>query len=675
MSEAAVPDPDSPEGRRTGAPVTRRALLVGGAVTAVRVRRAAAQNPAAPAAPQALDDASRLNRVSIARHWRPTQVTGDLWLDALRAELKAAASQGRPVSVGAARHSMGGQALPPDGVAMTFDVNVGTASAWIEPNREARTYRVAAGARWSQVIRALDPTGYSPAVMQSNNDFGAAATLSVNAHGWPVPYGPFGATVRSFRLMLASGELVTCTPVTNADLFGLANGGYGLLGVVVDLELTDGGQRPAEADLTSSCPPTGSGLAWPPPSGQDATVRMAYGRLAVDAARFLREALLVTYRPEPGTPPPVRSGGLVNAVSREMFRAQIGSDTAKRARWHAETVTAPRMMSGVASRNTLLNEPVANLAGRDPKRTDILHEYFLPPENLEGFLAACRVAIPGSRQDLLNVTLRYVEEDRRSVLAYARGTRIAAVMLFSQRMTRTDDEDMAALTAASRSTPRSTPAAPTTCPTGSTRAAISSRAPIRASRNSRWASADTTRECCSATSCGTATSARDGGAHPMNPLRWIAIGYAVLFAGVASLNYIPGVRDAQGLAFGLFALDVFDDLLHAASSLWAGLSAWRGTRATVIFFRIFGPLYCADGLLGLATGSGYLDLGIFVNGVLHIPLDDPHPAESASHRDRRIRGLHRVRAGAALGARRDGSPPLACAAGRGGPRWRSPRSS
>jgi hypothetical protein len=105
----------------------------------------------------------------------------------------------------------------------------------------------------------------------------------------------------------------------------------------------------------------------------------------------------------------------------------------------------------------------------------------------------------------------------------------------------------------------------------------------------------------------------------LNPLRWIAVGYAVLFAGVASLNYIPGVKDAQGLTFGLFALDTFDDLLHAASGLWAALAAWRSTRATVIFFRVFGPLYCADGLLGLITGSGYLDFGIFVNGVLQIP--------------------------------------------------------
>jgi hypothetical protein len=178
----------------------------------------------------------------------------------------------------------------------------------------------------------------------------------------------------------------------------------------------------------------------------DGTIRMVYGRLAVDARRFLREALLVGYRLAPGPPPPAQSGGLVNAISREIFRAQVGSDTAKRARWYAETVAGPRASSGIASRNTLLNEPVASLAGRDRTRTDILHEYFLPAEGLEPFLAACRAAIPASRQDLLNVTLRYVEADRWSVLAYARGPRVAAVMLFSQPMTRTDEEDMTGLT-------------------------------------------------------------------------------------------------------------------------------------------------------------------------------------------------------------------------------------
>lgn len=424
-------------------PISRRALL--GTGVAAGILKALPAGAQSPPKPLFLDDASRLNAMPVARHWRPVKMSGEAWLDALRAELKAAALEGRPVSVGAARHSMGGQALARDGVAMTFDVRPEAADSWIAVDRDTKTYRVAAGARWRQVIAALDPLGFSPAVMQSNHDFGVAATLSVNAHGWPVAYGPFGTTVRSFRMMLASGELVVCSPAENPELFGLAMGGYGLFGIVVDLEpalVENQLLRPTHELL----PAAQLGPRMIASIAQDASVRMASGRLAVDAQRFLRESMLITFRPTAGTPPPATSGRLMVSVSREVFRAQIGSDTAKRARWYAETVAGPKASSGIAPRNRLLNEPVANLAGRDRSRTDILHEYFLPAEGLEPFLAACRTVIPGSRQDLLNVTLRYVQEDRTSTLAYARGIRVAAVMLFSQRMTRADEEDMAAMT-------------------------------------------------------------------------------------------------------------------------------------------------------------------------------------------------------------------------------------
>jgi FAD/FMN-containing dehydrogenase len=423
-------------------PISRRTLLRGSAAAAVvGTAPAWAQSPARPLL---LDDASRLNAVPIARHWRPGQVTGEAWLAALRAELKAAAAERRPVVVGAARHSMGGQALARDGVVMTFDVKRG-ADGWIDLDREAKTFRVAAGARWRQVIGALDRAGFSPAVMQSNHDFGVAATLSVNAHGWPAPYGPFGTTVRSCRVMLASGELVTCSATEQAELFGLVMGGYGLVGVVVDLEaaMVDNTLLRPTPELM---PAAQLGPRMAAAVAQDRSVRMAYGRLAVDARRFLGEALLVSWRPVAGTPPAVTSGGLMVSLSREVFRAQIGSDAAKRARWYAETVAAPKASSGIASRNRLLNEPVANLAGRDRSRTDILHEYFLPPEGLEAFLADSRRIVLDSRQDLLNVTLRYVSADPTSVLAYAPAARVAAVLLFSQRMTRADDEDMAAMT-------------------------------------------------------------------------------------------------------------------------------------------------------------------------------------------------------------------------------------
>jgi hypothetical protein len=98
----------------------------------------------------------------------------------------------------------------------------------------------------------------------------------------------------------------------------------------------------------------------------------------------------------------------------------------------------------------------------------------------------------------------------------------------------------------------------------------------------------------------------------------IALGYVVALTGAASLNYIPGLTDDQGRAFGIFALDIYDDALHLASALWALAAALISGRAARLFLLIFGALYLADGAMGLAVGSGYLDLGIFTNGVLDL---------------------------------------------------------
>ena len=118
----------------------------------------------------------------------------------------------------------------------------------------------------------------------------------------------------------------------------------------------------------------------------------------------------------------------------------------KSARWAVETRVAPLMNGGIASRNTLMDEPVANLPNTDPRRTDILHEYFVAPDRFGDFLALCRDLIPKAKAEFINVTLRYVATDPTAVLAYARVPRIAAVMSFSQEMTTGGEVDMMALT-------------------------------------------------------------------------------------------------------------------------------------------------------------------------------------------------------------------------------------
>ena len=100
----------------------------------------------------------------------------------------------------------------------------------------------------------------------------------------------------------------------------------------------------------------------------------------------------------------------------------------------------------------------------------------------------------------------------------------------------------------------------------------------------------------------------------------IALVYMVILLAAASLNYIPGLTDAEGRAFGIFALDIYDDGLHVASALWAGTAAAMSTRASRLFLICFGSLYLLDGLFGLALGSGFLDLGIINNGIVDLPL-------------------------------------------------------
>ena len=83
----------------------------------------------------------------------------------------------------------------------------------------------------------------------------------------------------------------------------------------------------------------------------------------------------------------------------------------------------------------------------------------------------------------------------------------------------------------------------------------------------------------------------------MTILRWITIFFAIALIITATLNYIPGLTDDRGYAFGIFALDIFDDLLHLVSATWAAIAAFLSHRTSRIFLLVFGTLYLGDGVL------------------------------------------------------------------------------
>lgn len=438
------------ESRTAG--LTRRALLLGatagaGALVGRQCSSTSDPGPAFPAVDTGtaagpgvvLNDASLLSPTPIASH---LTIRDDprAAVERLRAALAEARSSGRPFIASAARHSMGGQSLAKHGTVATLD------QQWLEPDTGRRVYRVGAGARWSTVITKLDAVGFSPAVMQSNNDFGVASTFSVNAHGWPVPFSGCGSTVRAITMLMADGTLLTCSRTENAELFRHAMGGYGLFGVITELEL-DMVPNALLSPTFEEVSGPGAGARFAQRLAADPSIQMAYGRMDVALDRFFERALLITYRPasDQRRIPSASGSGFTSRASRYLFRAQLDSDRAKRFRWWTESSLGPRI-AGDATRNTLMNEPVITLDDRDPSRTDILHEYFVAPARFGDFVTACREVIPASFQQLLNITLRYVNTDRDSVLAYAPEPRIAAVMLFSQEQTVRGEADMARMT-------------------------------------------------------------------------------------------------------------------------------------------------------------------------------------------------------------------------------------
>ncbi|MDJ0626681.1 MAG: hypothetical protein QNJ44_00365 [Rhodobacter sp.] len=99
----------------------------------------------------------------------------------------------------------------------------------------------------------------------------------------------------------------------------------------------------------------------------------------------------------------------------------------------------------------------------------------------------------------------------------------------------------------------------------------------------------------------------------MSWFRRLCLVYAVILLGAAAINYIPGLTDDQGLAFGIFALDPFDDALHLVSAIWAALAGYLSNRSATLFLILFGAAYLGDGVFGIFTGWGYLDFGIFTN--------------------------------------------------------------
>jgi FAD/FMN-containing dehydrogenase len=283
------------------------------------------------------------------------------------------------------------------------------------------------------------------AVMQSNNSFSVGGSISVNCHGWQYGRPPIASTVESLRLMQADGTVVTCSRSENQELFSLVLGGYGLFGVILDAELR---VVPNERyRLEQYVVPVDQSLATFDRKIRDQPeVQMVYARLGIVPDRLFREVVINAFFRDPdGEIPPLGDPGMVR-LRRSVFRGSADSDYGKKFRWSAETQLQPWLAGTIFSRNGLLNESAEVFQNRSADSTDILHEYFVPRERVVQFVDAMRGIVEQYKPNLLNVTVRSVNEDKDTFLRYADQPMLAFVMLFVQKRASSDESRMQALT-------------------------------------------------------------------------------------------------------------------------------------------------------------------------------------------------------------------------------------
>jgi len=73
-----------------------------------------------------------------------------------------------------------------------------------------------------------------------------------------------------------------------------------------------------------------------------------------------------------------------------------------------------------------------------------------------------------------------------------------------------------------------------------------------------------------------------------------AFGFAALFLGVYSLDYVPGIMDQNGLMFGLFHMTRLVDLGHLGAGSLALIGALVSARTARAYFWLLAIWYTID---------------------------------------------------------------------------------
>lgn len=373
--------------------------------------------------PYLITDYSRLHPVKVERVVKGRE---DEQLIRL---VREARQQHKTVSIAGQRHSQGGHTYYKDGIV----VDMTSFNEILEIDPAKRRIRVQSGAIWEDVQNAVGPYGLSVKTMQSQNIFTVGGSISINAHGRDIRHGSMIKSVESFRLLTASGEILNVSRSENAGLFPLALGGYGLFGIILDVTLTLT-EDEIYTITTDNTTVEQYSRYFQNKVLTDPDIHMHIARISVAPDSFLSDMYTANYKVNRSlllkdhNKLQTREKGVI--PSKILFQLNRSFDWGKNAFWRLQVMWNRQQDGKSISRNNAMRSESEFMEYTRPGNNDLLQEYFIPVDQFDEFIQDMKKVLKEEDLNLLNITVRYINQDQEAVLSYAKEDMFALVCLF-----------------------------------------------------------------------------------------------------------------------------------------------------------------------------------------------------------------------------------------------------
>ncbi|RST58048.1 FAD-binding oxidoreductase [Siminovitchia terrae] len=352
-------------------------------------------------------------------------------VDQMKYLLKEAEDKNFKISIAGKQHSQGGHTYYKDAIVMDMT----TFNKVLKVDEKEKVVTVQSGATWEDVQEAVNPYGLSVKTMQAPNIFTVGGSMSVNVHGRDIRYGPLIESIKAFRLMNADGKILNVSRNENEELFRLVHGGYGLFGIIldVDIELTDDVLYRVENEWINyhDYPEYFKEKVLANPE-----VDMHNSRISVAPNYFLTEMYVTNYYLEKQGKKLEDYNELQGEkfVRRNKFAFGLSRkfDWGKNFVWYVQKHAFKEGKVEWTSRNNVMRPEIKFLDYEGKNDTDILQEYFVPVDEFPNFIDRLRDILEEEHLNVLNITVRYVPKNDEAFLSYANQDMFALVFLINQ---------------------------------------------------------------------------------------------------------------------------------------------------------------------------------------------------------------------------------------------------